>query len=235
MAARAKEAPHCSPSNPARRRRRKTKWKVQSICPVLKTLGENNEETWEEERISLQESLGCSQPCPPDDAEHHLASAHNFLQVKQHPKEEDNCSKSGADSCDNVELPKQRWWRSRPRLFAEYEISPPVPIRTIEAAAVESTRSDSLEGEIVSQYHIVRERVSVALEHSSKILKRHQQRKFCLLKLVDNLRRTSHQAVVESVDSDDHWKPLSQLPGAAHPKPGRQRQPGFSSNYYNNN
>ncbi|CAM9677803.1 unnamed protein product [Heterosigma akashiwo] len=189
---------------------RRAKWKGQSFCPVLKSLGEDNEETWDEERISLRErSLGCSQPCPPphDDAEHRLASAHNFLlRVQQNEKKGDH-GNGTADSFDNVELPKHRK-RGRPRLFAEYEIDPPppAPIGTIKkAAAAESLRLDSLvEGAKVSQENIVMERVSVALEHSSKILNRYHQRRSCLLKLLNKRRTSHHQAVVKSFDSEAH-------------------------------
>eukprot|EP00639_Heterosigma_akashiwo_P006398 CAMPEP_0194571950 /NCGR_PEP_ID=MMETSP0292-20121207/8728_1 /TAXON_ID=39354 /ORGANISM="Heterosigma akashiwo, Strain CCMP2393" /LENGTH=199 /DNA_ID=CAMNT_0039422837 /DNA_START=63 /DNA_END=663 /DNA_ORIENTATION=- len=142
------------------RRRRTKKWKGQSICPILKTLGENNEETWEEESTGLWESLGSSLlPCPDDAWAKHLEAEKNAQAAVEN---------SRADSCHNVELLKHR--RSRPRLLTD-EMGPPAPIGTIDEEEAEPpVRSDSLEdGSYVSKGDIM-DCVSLALEPPEEFL-----------------------------------------------------------------
>mmetsp|Transcript_25226 Transcript_25226/g.37877 ORF Transcript_25226/g.37877 Transcript_25226/m.37877 type:complete len:238 (-) Transcript_25226:157-870(-) len=217
-------------------RRGTKKWKGQSICPILKTLGENNEETWEEESTGLCESLGSSLPCPDGRWAKHLEAEQNAQAAVG-----DSC----ADSCHYDELLKHR--RSRPRLLTD-EMGPPAPIGTIDEEEAEPpVRSDSLEdGSYVSKGDIM-DCVSLALEHTRGILERHHKMPRHLLKLFRNNNRRSQQVL------DDHSrKPvatqcsatstrrssikvmpegtLSRLPGA-HPNPHRQRIMTISSNY----
>jgi len=219
------------------RRRRTKKWKGQSICPILKTVGENNEETWEEESTGLCESLGSSLPCPDGRWAKHLEAEQNAQAAVG-----DSC----ADSCHYDELLKHR--RSRPRLLTELGPPAPMMIGTIDVEEAEPpVRSDSLEEDSYVSQGDIMDRVSLAMEHTRRILERHHKMPRHLLKLFRNNNRRSQQVL------DDHSrKPvatlcsatstrrsnikvmpegtLSRLPGA-HPNPHRQRIMTISSNY----
>mmetsp|Transcript_45080 Transcript_45080/g.77986 ORF Transcript_45080/g.77986 Transcript_45080/m.77986 type:complete len:206 (-) Transcript_45080:120-737(-) len=199
---------------------RRAKWKRQSIHPVLKTVAEHNEETWDEDSFSGKKKLPsqchmhnnkAQQQHSNDDAQQQLGrledEAVRYFMIK--------------DQTERLETNKDvvpcKNWSEQILTTCELGKDVSVLIKKEEGESAEEA-VHTLSSEMITK------RATLALQRSREHLQRHGHRiesSLCLLKTLG----------IQSSRSVRIEPSLSHIRGA-HPNPGRVRQPSAGSNYY---